>query len=99
MKRSGMRESFALWPSRPGFRFAPSGLQSYELTSRRIGPAVGLRLVDPECVELGELVQEARLRRDADRQLCGRNQDRLAQLPIPRATAELAPLEGGKIEL
>src|SRR5262249_61310774 len=66
---------------------------------RRVGPAIGLRLVDPERVELGELMQEARLRRDAHGQLCGCNQDGLAELPVPRAIAELAPLEGGEIEL
>src|SRR5262245_43035206 len=69
------------------------------LTSTRIAPAIGLRLVDAERIELGELVQESRLRRDAHRELCGRNQDGLTQLPIPGTKAELAPFEGGELEL
>jgi hypothetical protein len=44
-------------------------------------------------------VQKAGLRRDCHRQFCGRDQDRLTQLPVPCAIAELAPLEGGELEI
>ena len=44
-------------------------------------------------------MQEARLRRDADRQFRRRDQDRLAQLPIPGAECGLDALEGGDLEL
>src|SRR5262245_58927886 len=75
-----------------------ASLRSNNNSSRRIGPTIGLRLVDAERIELGELVQEAGLRRDRHRQLGGRDQDRLAQLPVPSAIGELASLEGGEIE-
>src|SRR5215510_6326057 len=96
MKRSVMRGSVA---KNPDYASLHPGYELQITPSLRIAPATGLRLVEPERVELGELVQKARLRRDAHGKLCSRNQDGLAQLPIPRAIAELAPLEGGEIEL
>src|SRR5262245_40519531 len=65
----------------------------------RVRLAGAFRPVDPERVQLRILMQEPGLRRHRDRQLRGPDQDRLAQLAVPAAVAELATLESGNVEI
>src|SRR3990172_991324 len=61
--------------------------------------AFRLGLVDAERIELRELVEESRLRRQRDVDFCRHEQNGLAQLPVPTAIGELLALEGGELEL
>jgi len=54
--------------------------------------------IDPERIELGELVQEPRLRRHRDERARIGEQDRLAQLAIPGPEAEPSAFVGGELE-
>src|SRR5437588_12825298 len=63
---------------------------------RRVEPAVRLGPVGSERIELGELVQKSRLRRDRDGDAAVAQQYRLAQLQVPVAQGQPLPLEGGQ---
>src|SRR5262249_40844275 len=60
--------------------------------------AFRLGLVDPQRIELGELVQKPGLRRYRDERAGIGEQDRLAQLAIPGSEAEPRALAGGDPE-
>src|SRR5215469_3739190 len=68
------------------------------LSLRGAEPALALRPIDAERIELRELVQKSRLRRDRDDDASVAQQDRLAQLQVPVPHGELLPLEGGERE-
>src|SRR5690349_2752638 len=60
---------------------------------RGVEPAFRFRMVDPERIELGELVQKSRLRRNRDGYASVAQQDRLAELQVPVAQGQLLSLE------
>src|SRR5262245_14039797 len=84
--------------ARPVVTSNPSMAPRHHMVSsfRRVEPALRLGPVEAERIELGELVQKSRLRRDRDGDAPVAQQYRLAQLQIPVAQCELLPLEGGQ---
>src|SRR5262245_11732954 len=80
-------------------RIAPERLPRHMLVSRLFEPAFALGAVDPERVQLRNLVQETFLRRHRDDHSAVAQEDRLPKLQVPVAQRQALALEGGQCEI
>src|SRR6516164_4347677 len=71
----------------------------FSVCARSFEFALSLRLIHSERVDLGLLVQETFLRRDRNREVWTRNNNRLSELAIPGTKGHLLPLERREIEI